>query len=206
MVRDMWEPGESGCTWGGARQRVCRHISPRFQPLRRLMHWGTRGRDNRGSTPARPNAETPTFEHRERPGQTSHPFECEIRRELGLLECVGDGLEARVILCSDQLHHHRLGCGQNGSGTLRPPQARRAVGVRAGRDAIDAQVHRLAGLQQVQRRLLHAHVRLEAANDEVRVLVAKGGQMRLDAWAQHAKGSLLKHTAPVRGQVGDVDL
>ena len=86
--------------------------------------------------------------------------------------CVGDGRCRRSALCT--------------------VQAARAVDGRGGGERVHTQVDVEALLEQVERRLLHTHVRLDADQDKVGDLLVLR-EPRRDRWAEHREGGLLEY-------------
>ena len=85
-----------------------------------------------------------------------------------------------------------VGDGRCKSSALCTVQAARAVDGRGGGERVHTQVDVEALLEQVERRLLHTHVRLDADQDKVgHLLVLR--EPRRDRWAEHREGGLLEY-------------
>eukprot|EP00327_Prymnesium_parvum_P001887 CAMPEP_0182845240 /NCGR_PEP_ID=MMETSP0006_2-20121128/27219_1 /TAXON_ID=97485 /ORGANISM="Prymnesium parvum, Strain Texoma1" /LENGTH=199 /DNA_ID=CAMNT_0024975293 /DNA_START=193 /DNA_END=788 /DNA_ORIENTATION=- len=74
---------------------------------------------------------------------------------------IRDRLELRVVLALDELEQHRLGARKKRACSIGTVQPDGAVDRGLRRDGVHTQVHAVPHLDQVERRLLHADVRLE---------------------------------------------
>ena len=114
--------------------------------------------------------------------RTGGSHEAKWVARLQLLDCGRDRLEARMVFGTDELEEHALGGGEESTGTGCPVQAARAVGRCLRRDRVDAKVHVVAHVDEIQGRLLHADVGLQPKDDGIRAVepVELGNDFRND--------------------------